>query len=320
MAGVAYLTAVPLFGWRVLIEGAKRETAVLLLLSPLLAGAALLARLSATGPMPGLLLFTLAGLLLILAGLWRAWEHRTDPARFGAALALAAAGFVLLAGLWAGPDAAAAEARAWSLAVAGLFLVARWRRVAPADQAGWLANGQRLIGLVLALAALTGLPLTAGFNGRAALFEAWLAAGGWVLVAVLALLQVGLVTAVCLFGLGQQETSDQAGPAAPDLAESAARLLLALGLLAWPVLGGVSWVVWTALLLPLLGGLLLARLLQNAPPAPTAVRWPVILASGHWGGGLRLLVSAVRDAAALLEGERGLLWLLLLAALILLTP
>ncbi len=307
----------PLLGRRIITELADRETAVLLLLAPGLAGAALLLNLAATGPMPGLLWVTLAALLAVLAGLWRAWAHLGQPAQVGAALALTASGFVLLAGVWAGPDAAAAEGRVLALAVGLLFLAEPVRRELFADRNGWLTGGPQLLGWLLALAALAGLPLTAGFNGRAALYQAWLPAGGWALLLVTALLHVPLVTAVFLSGLIRQE---QAAAETPDLSGRVGRLLLAISLLALPglPLGEVAWVTWLALLLPVVAGLGLARVARDWAGWETAV-WRQ--GGGPWPRlrqGARLAVGAVRDAAELLEGERGLLWLLLLAALIVL--
>lgn len=317
LAILVQMGSIPLVGGRVLALVAGRETAVLLLLAPSMAGAAMLLRLVATGPTPHLPLLTLVALLGVLAGLWRAWANRAEPAQVGAALALTAGGLLVLAGVWAGPAAAAAEGRVLALAVGGVFL-ARPLGARPPGRDGWLAIGPQLAGWLLALAALAGLPLTAGFNGRAALYQAWLTADGWALVLVTALLHIPLTAVIFLAGLAGQQDAAEPPAAAPDLAAGAGRLLLAVGLLAWPALplGEVAVVAWLALLLPAAAGLLLARWGRHAPPWETAVRWPVNGLGRRLGRLAQPAINAVYDAADLLEGERGLLWLLLLAALL----
>nr|MBP6804454.1 hypothetical protein [Chloroflexota bacterium] len=86
------------------------------------------------------------------------------------------------------------------------------------------------------------------------------------------------------------------------------------------VLAQVAIGAWLALLLPMAAGLAAVRFAPDGPAAAamvqrsTAVRVPAV----PWRRWTRLLTGALRDAAVLLEGERGLLWLLLLAALIVL--
>ena len=316
LAILAQMAAVPLLGRRVLAAVADgSETAVLLLTGPALAGAAMLVGLAATGPMPALLPMTLIGLLVVLLGLRRVWAHLAEPAPMGMGLLLVQIGWLLLAALWAGPAAATAEARVLALAAGFLFLAVRGVRADTADPVG---RGLRLAGWLLALAALAGLPLTAGFNGRAGLYTAWLTAGGWPLVVVAALLHGMLITAVCLAALSR--TDDEA-EAPSSLISQAARLLPAIGLLALPVaLAQAAIGTWLALLLPMAAGVAAVRFAPDGPAAAavvqrsTAVRVPTV----PWRRWAHLLTGALRDAAVLLEGERGLLWLLLLAALIVL--
>ncbi|MBK7917780.1 MAG: hypothetical protein IPJ94_16250 [Chloroflexi bacterium] len=319
LAILAQMAAGPLLGRRALAADDGSETAVLLLTGPALAGAAMLVRLAATGPMPALLPMTLIGLLVVLLGLRRVWAHLAEPAPMGMGLLLVQIGWLLLAALWAGPAAAAAEARVLALAAGFLFLAVRGVRADMADPVG---RGLRLAGWLLALAALAGLPLTAGFNGRAGLYTAWLAAGGWPLVVVAALLHGMLITAVCLSALSRP---DGEADAPSSLITQAARLLLAIGLLALPVaLAQTAIGTWLALLLPMAAGVAAVRFAPDGPAAAavvqrsTAVRVPTV-PWRRWARLLaRLLTGALRDAAVLLEGERGLLWLLLLAALIVL--
>ncbi|MBK7181017.1 MAG: hypothetical protein IPH82_28205 [Chloroflexi bacterium] len=142
------------------------------------------------------------------------------------------------------------------------------------------------------------------------------------MVVVAALLHGMLITAVCLSALSRP---DGEADAPSSLITQAARLLPAIGLLALPVaLAQTAIGAWLALLLPMAAGVAAVRFVPDGPAAAamvqrsTAVRVPT-LPWRRWTRLLaRLLTGALRDAAVLLEGERGLLWLLLLAALIVL--
>jgi hypothetical protein len=308
LLGIALqLGALPFAAWRALPGPAEKETAVLLHLAPVLPGAALLAHLGATGPIPSPLLFTLLGLLAVLAGVVRLWSR---PAAPEAALAWAGSGALLLAGMWAGPSAAAAEGRVLLLAVPLL---------------AWLpplAGGRcRLAGWAIALAALVGLPLTAGWNGRAALYDAWLSGGLGLLLLVLVLLHGLWLTAV----VSQSRLFSPADPPPGlKLGVAALSVLPVAGLLALPgrPLGDFHPLVWPALLLPGLAGLLLPRLFGQALEHAVALRrildisLPPWLAPARLRQGARLTLTALRDAVLLLESERGLLWLYLLLLLL----
>lgn len=310
---VLQLGALPIAAWRALPDQVNGRTAVLLHLAPVVPGAALLAHLGATGPIPFPLLFTLPGLLAVLAGVVRLWSR---PAAPEAALAWAGSGALLLAGMWAGPSAAAAEGRVLLLAVPLLAWLPPlvWRGAPPSQLL-------RLGGWAIALAALIGLPLTVGWNGRAALYDAWLSGGLGLLLPVLALLHGLLLTAV----VSQSRLFSPAEPPPGlQLGVTAIFVLPVAGLLALPgrPLGDFHPLVWLALLLPGLAGLLLPRLFGQALDHAVALRrilefsLPPWLAPARLHQGARLTLTALRDAVLLLESERGLLWLLLLLLLL----
>ncbi len=320
---VVQMGAFPFVGWRVLPEPIKAETAVLLTLTPSMAGAALLLRLVTTGATPQILLVTLAGLVGLLLALGRATTHLGQPRPLAADLALGQTSLLLLAGVWAGPAALVAEGRVLLFALGSLFLLSS---LSSEGAPGRLGQALPWAALLPALAALAGWPLTAGWNGRAALYDAWLGSrGGWVLVLVTALLHVGLVTAVFLTlrtRLGRPTATSAATGAWPWPVVVTGGLWT-VGLLAVPA-WTANLLIWTAVLLPALG-LLLPRWLRGEAlaswqqamdgrkererPLPLVARGRAVL---------RLAVAALQEAATLPEGVYGLLGLLLLLAIFLL--
>jgi hypothetical protein len=309
--------ALPFAGWRNLPGSVSGRTAVLLHLAPTLAGAALLANFVATGPTPYLLLATLLGLFGLLAGLYRLWTRWEKPL---GGLIWAQSSLLLLATLWAGPSATAAAGRVLLLATPLVYLLPKLN-----GQTAGRSRIAALAGWAITLGALAGLPLTAGFNGLAALYDAWLRGGAGFLLIPLALLLVGLLTAVTRLSHLFTNSNPDESPVPITLATWALPLLLILGLLALPAdLATRHWLIWPALLLPLLAGLLLPRFVADwsewtdALRRITAVRLPPSLTPASLRRPAHLITIALRDAALLLESERGLLWLLLLLALILL--
>jgi formate hydrogenlyase subunit 3/multisubunit Na+/H+ antiporter MnhD subunit len=315
------------------------SVAALIHIVPALAGASLLYRLlSGSSVALGYSLpLTAFGLLGLLIGAAMAWSLLDTPVRATAALSLAHAGLALLAGVWAGPGALLAETRVMALAVAVMFLAPRLA-AAQLARRPWLA-----VGPALALAALAGLPLTAGFLGRAALYHAWLDNGRFILVLVSALLHIPLVTVSALLlwrpagpslpaesdlpAEGRPSTGRWPWPPVgsgtwPSLAYGAGLLLPALALLIpGPSLGPFNLFVWPAILLPPVMGLVLLYYLPEAHEAQMALQQTVRfdLPLGQLVDSLSRVFTytgtAVREAAAILEGEGGLLWLLIMLAL-----
>lgn len=306
----------PFHGWRAMNWQLPAGMAALLHAAPALIGLALLARLvtGSDGRMGYYSLFlTLFGLLGAFAGVRRAWSDGS-PLALAGAVALVQASLAGLALVWVGPEVAVGEARVLVLAAGLIFMGHGLTRI----DTDLRILGR--IGLILALAGLSGLPLLAGFAGRAGLYGAWLRDGRFVLVLVTALLQMLLVTAVAASGQvtsGKlQVASDKAKLDSRHLL--AAFLILAGGLISFRGLAGTPVGVWLALLLPFGGGLALAYFTGEAEELNEVIRRAFVVdlpldgvkrtvrAVGNW------LETAVQDAVTIWEGEGGLLWLLAL--------
>jgi hypothetical protein len=319
----------PLHLWRPLDWRLPPHVAALIHVAPALAGLSLLIRLvTATGVALDFgLPLTALGLLGVLAGAVMAVSITADKVRATAALALGHAGLAFLVGMWAGGEALLAEARVLLVAAGLLFL-----SVTAQDSARppWFAAGP-----LLAAAALVGLPLTAGFAGRAALYQAWLDNGRIILVLVSTLLHIPLLAAAFQIAWGSRPISGGVAPvnmkfgllpAAVMLPEREQwRGLLPAVALLLPAMTLVSasgleahLVVWLALLAPLLAAVALLRYVPQLRDGQRALRQVVglELPLGHLFQNVgRLLAVAgygLRQATTILEGEGGMLWLLLL--------
>jgi hypothetical protein len=364
----------PLSAWRPLDNNQLAPAAAAMIhVLPTVAGAGLLARLMAGGSvnMAYTLLLTAWALLGCLRGVRLAWAHLQEPAGMAAALALVQTSIILLAGVWAGPAAVIAEVRVLVLAVGMLFLVDG----RPVTRTKWW----RAIGPMVAVAALAGLPFTAGFAGRAALYDAWLANDRFVLVLVAALLHVPLVAAVLVllwprskvarsgdrpqpgaevarsgerperggvdsaedrFLGGPRNDSDKwleergdrflggprndsvgdrvAGTAGKAIVYEAGLLLAALGLLSPGGLGQADPVTWLALGAAAAAGFALSRFIGEVREARAALRQAftvnlpleaIVVTLRRLGQGMKAVLG---EAVLILEGEGGLLWLLVL--------
>jgi hypothetical protein len=319
LAAVIQMGVFPLHWWRPLRQRLAWPAAPFIHLLPAALGALLLMRLVMTGPTgTGYTLFlTGFGLLGLLYAAGLAWMHNDRPEMVVAALTLAQVSLIMLVATWAGPEPVLAEVRVLLLAIAALFATNQWSRARPA----WLFAGP-----AVAVAALIGLPLTVGFTGRLALYSAWLAEGRFILVLVASLIYVPIVAAILLiqwprFRAGRAMKESRSWSLAGEVA---AWLLLVLGLVAWPDLSPLADqpLAVVFILLAFAGSIVLYRYvgpvrevqqamrhsLQVGPSVQRATRATItaLLSAG----------TAFRQAAAILEGEGGLLWLLLLLAIL----
>jgi hypothetical protein len=314
----ALLAALPLLGlWPAGRRNPPPRDAGLALLldgAPILAGATVLAAglpgLSDAGAMLG----TALGLLSILAGVSLAWgepsvERLATPAR------RVSVGLLLAGAVWVGGEVIPTGARLAVFAPALLALAGALPTVAA-------RIGPRRVALALVFAASAGLPFLVGFPILTGLYGAWGSGAGWALVFVLAALLslwlAAVAAAVRAAGMGP------AVDARAGWLSVVAALPLALGLLHVDAaaLSGVRPLVWAALALPPLVGFLLGRfapldavggLLRDS----AAVRLPVAPLNARLRALGQLLGGAFADAAAILEGENGLLLLLALLLLLL---
>ena len=256
--------------------------------------------------------FNLPLTLLGLIGLWlaanRAWAAIDRPVTVAFALLGGQTSLLLLAGQWAGAEAALAEAQVLLPAGAILLLLAHHGQ----PKQPWFAK----IGPLIAATAFAGLPLTVGFGGRAALYQAWFEQGRWLLSLLATLLQIPIAGAAFLLALSGDDDKQ------PRLPTYLAFTLPALALFRWGGFGEASWLAFGLTLIPAGVGFALTRfasqtreaqmLLQQAFKLPISFR-PV------WDN-LKMVfdgfVIAMRESAAILEGEGGLLWVILLLVIL----
>jgi hypothetical protein len=316
----------PFLGWRRMARSDPYQTRLLMLVVPPLAGASLLIRLAAVNDFSAgyslfLTAFSLVGLLL---GAYRAWLYLDTPFRQLAALAMAQAGVLLLSGVWAGSEALLAETKAVLLALATLAIYFDHQ---PSSFSWW-----QQVPAGIALASLAGLPLTAGFSGRITLYSRLLADGRIVLLIVMALIQLSMLMAIAsLVWHGRSAHQAPAAGTAGDSKMGQWRWLAGLTLLSVASLSaaGLSqspfpFIVLLAILIPPLAGLLLLRVVEDKIAVSDTLRqaFPLGAASNmfrRWAQiGLRQIGAVVQDATAILEGEGGMLWLLLVVILFLL--
>ncbi len=219
------------------------------------------------------------------------------------------AGLVVLAALWAGPEAALAEGGVFLLAASLFPLLTRLETLSPESR---ISGG-------IGVAALAGLPLTWGAAGRFALYGSWLE-GRWGLNLLLATGAQLLFLATAGRLLVQRSAS---------AADRHTRILtgVALGLTAAALLfvgGGLpraSALVWVAVLVPPVGAALIAwgaqshRLVRQEVATwinpVLRLDWvtQLLRALARWVGRPFLAMHDV------LEGEGVLLWVLVLLAL-----
>ena len=295
--------------------------AALLHAAPAASGALLLARLESASDiaLAFALPFTLLGFYALLAGARRAWIATEEHASAAFALFQAQAGFVLLAGVWAEPQAVLAETAVLLLG-GGVLLLANGCPLWDAQRR--LPNP----GPAIALAALAAVPLTAGFAGRSALYDAWLADGRWLLVLVTALLHIPLLAAAIHAMLPVSAAAEEGATssrfATLDLSRLVALLLPTLALFSVAALSGVAPVVWPAILLPIAVAVLVAWRVEEVAELRQTIHeaFAIPLSPAPIWSGVRLAASALststREALAILEGEGGLLWLFVFVVIV----
>jgi len=285
---------------------------VLLLGLPVVAGAAAL-NMAAAGGLAAWLLgaATAVGSLGLLIGLARLDER--SPRGLARALAPALGGLMLVAVAWAGQPALLPAAR---LAV----FVPAVLRVLPTGQGARRARLPVLACLALVYAAVAGLPLTAGFGALARLYAMWPPPRGLALIAVAAALITLWLAAVYLAGAsapGDEVTAPSGWRAVLPAA------LAALGLLSYDA----AWLstpplVWVSLVVPAVAAALLARFAPGLRLLPGLLReafspsLPVARLTEAVNRPATLAAGALADAANLLEGAYGPLFLLALLLLL----
>ncbi len=310
----------PFVGWRPRKMPLSPDSGAVLHLLPSLAGAGFLVRLVSIGQVDSnvVLLLTLVALISIMSGIRRIWMYGESPSRLAADLALSLSSLVFLAGIWTGAPALISAVRLLVFVSTILFFIERlpvlrsrpWRGIAP----------------LLAFLALVGAPLTAGFTTITAVYDVLLLNSRPVFVLALAALWLPLLTAVFI-KIRDSITSQQApsdGRRDQLLMESS-QVLLSAGLIVvgGRALGDIHFVTWLMLLLTGAGSIFLSHYVGEAQGVVVTVN--TALAPGKkqfsrfWFAMSRtgqLIVSILSEAAYTLEGERGLLWLTAILAVL----
>ena len=314
VGGALLVTAVlqmgvwPFSGWRALSNGLPYPLILLLITYLPLTGLAVLSRwpeAAQIGASYGLIITGL-GLLGVLMGLWQVWSHLPQPTRAVAGLAQVQMNVALLTAVWGGSEAVLAEARLL-LAIAILYLAA-----------GHIQTKWHLTGPIVALAALAGLPLTVGFAARATLYTAWWENGRILLVLVLALMYIPLIMAGLWLIWPQTAAALASG-----------RLLIAwtlplVGLISLAGLDNTLLPIWLVLLIPFVLGFVATRFATQVDEVRAILRRAFMFSRPSLGQSRYLTAPlagfglALREAARVLEGEYGLLWLLAFVVILLL--
>ena len=295
---------------------ADDDLAALLAGLPVVAGAALLLAALRVGALPPALLAaaTGAGLLAVLLGLARLGEP--SPAGAARALGPALGGLALLAAAWAGEAAVAPAARLAVFAPAALALL-------PGTGGG---RGPRLAVVGVVFAALAGLPLTAGFAALSRVYAAWWPGGLALLALVVGLLALWLAIVYQGAAWATAGAAPLGGRAV--LLGLAPAALAAVGLIQFDRAAlALPAGAWLAVAAPALIGAALGRFAPNLWELGRLARESLAVGGPPGRLGTRLgpparrlgeaLAAAVADAANILDGEYGPLWLLALLLLLL---
>jgi hypothetical protein len=293
--------------------------------APAAAAVSLLVRLqlSGGGSMAAVVMLTVVGLLWMMAGAQMAWSHIADQRRVAGALSLALSGLILLMAAWTGPDAIVAGSGVLLLATT-VYTLLDVRQMVPAPR--W----QR-VGVLVAVAAVLGLPFTGGYIALAALYAGLRAGGGALLMPVIVVFLVALGGALVLTIWRRsrwpgKEKAPGPGPG-PGRAPGLAAYVLVSGQVL-PLLGLLALRVPLPDLLPALaiavglaGSVLLARFAGRLTTARAIARQAGQVTvrttgiTGAWREATRSTAAAVREAEAILESEGGLVWLMVLVLL-----
>jgi len=313
LAAMVYVGAIPFQWWRSVDQWNKLSTSAtaLIHLVPGIVGGSLLARIAAfDATNSGYLLFVTGfGLIGYLVGITMAWVHLGKPRKSLSGLILAEAGMVMLVGVWATPMAVVAQVGVFTLAMAAFYFVSE----SPNRRFSWP--------IIIPVAALAGMPMTLGFLGLTGLYGSWLDRELLPLMLVSAFLNVPLIAGSILAWrseelLTRKEPFDRFQP----ILDAGGLALLSLGLFALPDISLVSSDLLVLLSLGLtgIGGIALAWFAGRTPLAQIDLKdaFRLNLPRDQVQKLFKQLVAGitlvVREAVTILEGEGGMLWVVVL--------
>jgi hypothetical protein len=322
LAVLAQMGIVPFVGWRVRTKTMPAQARAVLHLIPSLAGAGFLLRLVSGAQIePNIaLLLTVAALIGILSALRRAWTSGHLPSRLPIHVAMALSSLAFIVAIWTGTQVLVPAIRLLVFASTSLFLLedllfvrARWwRGLAP----------------LVAVLAMAGFPLTAGFATLTSLFDVWLMYNRYIFILVFAMLLLPLLTAVFIKIRDSVAAQPVQGKQRNLYLMEVAGALPILGLIfiSGQLVGEIHLFTWIVLLLTGAGALLLSRYVGEAYSIVSTVNdafAPGQRQLEHFensaGGISRQIVSILSAAANILEEEHGLLWLTIFLALLFFT-
>ncbi len=322
-AGASLVGIWPFYGWRLRLQDVPNHVTLFVFIIPTAIGGVLFARsVNSTLINPNIqLLLSLLALLGLLQAIRLAWSHLDTPRMITMAILFAQAQLILLSGIWVNGIAVTAELPVLILAGGIMFFAPEepiqreraWQAIAP----------------IIALASFAALPLTTGFVGRAALYSVWLENGRFLFVIVLTILTIPLITALILRFWPKTiptEVDPATNPEPQELtmatiSRDGGVLLLAFGLIS---VFGIGWSIvqplaYVMIFLSFIIGLILLRFVGEVQQVQDvfqqAFSFGSVLPSERLKAIGHDLGTAVRDAAKILEGEGGLVWLFILAIL-----
>jgi len=327
LAALLLMGVFPLYSWRPKEAVLRSQLSGLVRLVPTLAGLSLLTRVSgpAAENQTFVALVTILGLLGLVVAAMQAWARVSDLSSLRAIVTLALVSQSVLVSVWVGQPGVIAAARVLIFASLVMYL----GRYLPAR-----LEGMRTVLGWLAAAAIAMLPGTAAFATGWMLVDSWIVHGQWLLLVGWFFAVVLLYSAV-VHGLiarsreGVATTGQKEGAgsrqriSATSLLAAAGVTMLVLGLLAVPQLPSsqTQWLAAALLLLAPTLGVALGWLVKAVPDPRSVFRASIVPSMPSLGilrgtyNGIRQLFNGLRELAAILEGEGGMLWLILLVVI-----
>jgi hypothetical protein len=312
LTAMSELGIIPFTGWRSRSESCDAADGALLVLLPSLLGTGLLIRLvEASSIAPGaILILTIFALITILSGARRAWAGLRSAVHFPTGMALSLSGLAFLIGIWTHANALLASVQLLVFAVVILFFLEKH----PISRIFWW----RAVSPVLVLFAMAAVPFTAGFIALNTLYTFWFDSGFWILAIALILLMLPLLAAALIFVRDHIDRQPANSSLRPSPFIEIAQLLPATGLIMVSQMNwhNTHWATWLALLATTAGALLLARFVGEAQEVINSIEEALSaekLSFAQWRPGLQKFADQVLfsfgEAAFILEGDWGLLWL-----------
>jgi hypothetical protein len=318
LAAVVQLGAFPFHWWRPVGGNYVVGTAALVAIAPSVAGAQFLARLASNDADAGgvfTLLLTAFGLLGIIYGVGISWSNSDKRLATIGAITFSQISLILLAGAWSSSAAVTMLTQVLVLAVGGLFLGISWP--------GRLSQLYKF-SMWIGVAALAGVPFTAGFLGISSLYGSLISDSRFVLALVTALLMMPVLAAAILqvWEVGKKKQPLDL-PILGQVTVIFAFSLPAIGLIILPVSldGGGEVMSWILIFATILGAAAISWYTLKVPDVRAALKGafhinlPVQVVKRIFGSVPAGANEVIRETAAILEGEGGMLWLLLLVVI-----